>query len=94
MDVRRAIGICNDIVEFCMHIEEGHHEEVELDEDEEHSSSSFGGVEVVVGNLYFCCNSQLLQTVMWGLLSSNLSTNIASNVGSSGVPHFHWRQRV
>ena len=71
-----------------------HQEELELDDEEEHSSISCGGAEEVVGNAHLCCHSQLLQTAMCELLTSNLSVNIASNIGFSGVPHFHWRQRV
>ena len=71
-----------------------HEEELELDDEEENSSISCGGAEEVVGNTHLCCHSQLLQTAMCELLTSNLSVNIASNIGFSGVPHFHWRQRV
>ena len=71
-----------------------HEEELELDDEEENSSISCGGAEEVVGNTHLCCHSQLLQTAMCELVTSNLSVNIASNIGFSGVPHFHWRQRV
>ena len=71
-----------------------HEEELELDDEEEHSSISRGGAEEVVGNTLLCCHSQLLQTAMCELLTSNVSVNIASNNGFFGVPHFHWRQRV
>ena len=49
-----------------------HDEKTELDVDGEPSSTSCSGREEVVGNTYFCCHSQLLQTAMCELLTPNL----------------------
>ena len=47
-----------------------HEEELELDDEEEHSSISCGGADEVAWNTHLCCHSQRLQTAMFKLRTS------------------------